>query len=362
MKNYAPRPPGYSHVMANRTSSATAIAVRNGFTLVELLVVIAIIGILVALLLPAVQAAREAARRSQCTNHLKQLALASHNHHDAQKHFPSGGWGYNWVGDADRGFGMRQPGGWVFHVLPFIEEQTLFDFGKGISPWDSAAKKTAHDQRNQRVVSGILCPSRRGSELLTPLSGRVNCNSTPFAAIDYAANTGDEGVPNHRIPSGPGTMAEGDNPTSPVTVWGGVSAHLPTSQWTGVVFQRSQIAIRDITDGTNSTYLLGEKYVSPDHYRGYSGNAADPLPYGNLAPAFIGFDSTQSRWTGDFDAPLQDRPGFHDYQRFGSAHPGGFLMAFCDGSVHSISYEIESTVHGRLGSRKDGSIIDRSAF
>ena len=99
---------------------------RLAFTLVELLVVIAIIGILVGLLLPAVQAAREAARRIQCANNIKQLSLALINHQDTHRSFPSGGWGYYWTGDPDRGPGVQQPGSWAFSILPFMEQQSLY--------------------------------------------------------------------------------------------------------------------------------------------------------------------------------------------------------------------------------------------
>src|SRR5580698_7987617 len=102
---------------------------RRGFTLVELLVVIAIIGLLIALLLPAVQAAREAARRSQCVNNLKQMSLAWNNHVAATRFMPTGGWGWTWTGDADRGFGLSQPGGWTYNILPFMEESNLHDMG-----------------------------------------------------------------------------------------------------------------------------------------------------------------------------------------------------------------------------------------
>src|SRR5438067_4283147 len=100
---------------------------RLGFTLVELLVVIAIIGVLVALLLPAVQAAREAARRMHCQNNLKQMGLGWHNHTDVNGHLPTGGWGWGWVGDADQGVGKLQTGSWTFNILPYIEQKTIYD-------------------------------------------------------------------------------------------------------------------------------------------------------------------------------------------------------------------------------------------
>ena len=107
-------------------------AISKAFTLVELLVVIAIIAMLVALLLPAVQSAREAGRRAQCMNNLRNMALACLNHHETHNFLPSGGWGRHWVCDPDRGFGERQPGGWAYHVLPFLESGDLHNLGAGV--------------------------------------------------------------------------------------------------------------------------------------------------------------------------------------------------------------------------------------
>src|SRR3954468_18045453 len=104
---------------------------RRGFTLIELLVVIAIIAILIGLLLPAVQKIREAANRMACSNNLKQLGLGMHNCHDTNGFFPSSGGGWGGVGDPDRGQGAKQPGGWTFNVLPFIEQDNFFNRGAG---------------------------------------------------------------------------------------------------------------------------------------------------------------------------------------------------------------------------------------
>lgn len=334
---------------------------RSAFTLVELLVVIAIIAILIAMLLPAVQAAREAARRVQCTNHLKQIGLAFHNHHAALGHLPTGGWGYNWAGDADRGFGASQPGGWIYNILPFLEQQALHDLGSGIKPWNSIVKMNAHAQRNVQPLSTIVCPTRRGVELYEspfPLTTRNNYTPVPgrrFPLSDYASNTGDpprDGNP--RIPGGPATLAEGDNSTDWSAITEGISAHVPIKNWNGVVCQRSTFQIVNITDGTSYTYLVGEKYVATDNY--------EDLWFGNIGMLYIGFDSSHSRWANETLLPLWDRPGFPDYWRFGSAHPGGFHMAFCDGSVRSIDYQITGVVHRRLGNRKDGEVVEGDSF
>ena len=147
---------------------------RRAFTLVELLVVITIIGILVALLLPAVQAAREAARRMQCSNNLKQLGMAALNHESATGHFPTGGWGWYWVGDPDRGTGKDQPGGWIYNLLPYIEQEALYLLPADGDPKNITAKQLAGAAvMVQQPVTLLNCPSRRGSVPLPNLLAAV---------------------------------------------------------------------------------------------------------------------------------------------------------------------------------------------
>ena len=166
---------------------------RTAFTLVELLVVIAIIGVLVALLLPAVQAAREAARRTSCQNNLKQLSLGCLQHHDVHGHLPSVGWGWFWIGDPDLGFGRRPPGGWHYNVLPYIEQQAVHDFAKGSEYGrGNPTKEELLGQMMQMTLPIHHCPTRRTVALRPTGSDTIQnaVNPGTNAKTDYGINCG----------------------------------------------------------------------------------------------------------------------------------------------------------------------------
>ena len=327
---------------------------RPGFTLVELLVVITIIGILIALLLPAVQAAREAARRLQCSNNVKQISLGLLNHQAAHGFFPSGGWGYAWSGHPDRGTGIGQPGGWAYSVLPYVEQTALHQLGSGQT---GTAYGTANLQRIMTPLPLWHCPSRRKATVYPAVSSwpgisgqrMITGTMTQAARNDYAINGSDKLI-DYDI--GPMTLDEGD------TTYHWRQAN-QMHVMTGVCHERSEISIAQIRDGTSNTYLVGEKYLTPDEYA--TGN--DPGDNENI---YSGDSRDIVRWTAHSSAqylpPFQDRPGLNYTWRFGSVHSGGFNMALCDGSVRSISYAIDLETHRRLGNRKDGQVVDASSF
>lgn len=315
----------------------------NGFTLVELLVVIAIIAMLVTLLLPAVQAAREAARRAQCQNNLKQLGMAMQNHHSAHNFLPSGGWGWRWTGDADRGAGKEQPAGWNFSLLPFFEEHTLFDMGSDHDP--ATITKQQRDgalARELQPRSILVCPSRREARIYPRPRGQSYFNSGAVkeaGVIDYAASGGHG---QGRWYGGPSSIqgAEGFN-------WDTGNALGNT----GISYARSEISIAKILDGTSKTYMLGEKYLNPDHYVTGEAPADDMGMYEGCA-----FDTY--RWAGR--TPTRDRPGVAIPNDFGSAHVTACYFAMCDGSIRAVDYSIDLDTHRRLANRKDGAVATSS--
>ncbi len=327
---------------------------RTAFTLVELLVVIAIIGILMAMVLPAVQSAREAGRRTQCLNNTRNLATACLSHMQQQNSLPSSGWGYAWVGDPDHGYGRRQPGGWIYSILPYVEETPLHDAGKGKT---QAEKSKLNALCCATPLAVLTCPTRNRPPLKTfKKKDYININSgdqpNGVAGSDYAGNGGSQGFQNSNpYVRGP-DLSYLSKPDSAVEAF---QAPGPLMYHNGATFVRSEVKSAQIHDGTSKTYLLGERYL---HFSNYdSGSPGDDDQSWDS-----GYDWDVNRWTNV--APLFDQNNFSTSasQHFGSAHLATFNMAFCDGNVRPIPYDIDPNVHLSLGARNDGGKDDLSAI
>ncbi|MDO4628956.1 MAG: DUF1559 domain-containing protein [Planctomycetia bacterium] len=321
-----------------------------GFTLVELLVVIAIIGMLVGLLLPAVQQAREAARNMQCSNNCKQFGIAAQNHLSTVRSFPSGGWQYRWTGVADQGLGMTQPGGWLYSCLPFIEQNALFQLGAGDSD-DSNAVKT----RITTPLSIMNCPSRRtsktyphtsGSSPYTKSGGSVtvdNCVKSDYAACTGTINPNGAGGNNDYGGHG-GSIAN-------IKLADIEKKNADASQsLTGIIYAYSKTSDGEVRDGFSNTYLIGEKYMNASNYETGNDGADNETAY-----AGHGNDTCRGAFDGaSNNLVYQDRAGYQRHLAFGSTHAGAFNMAFADASVQKISYSISFEVHYCLANRSDG--------
>ncbi len=329
----------------------------------ELLVVIAIIGMLVGLLLPAVQQAREAARRIQCSNNLRQIALACLNHESVNGYFPSGGWNFNYLGDPNRGFGKGQPGSWVYSLLPFLEQTALHQIGRTN---DSSATTFATGAVLTTPLSFFNCPSRRPSQLYRTESNLKYKNCSDFAAgeagakSDYAACYGS-------------TYIRASLPTFDGSTTPNYATKLkkirPSFRPTGIIYECSQICMSGIQDGASNTYLVGEKVIgSGDYYSGTYGDEAvmysgtDGNSGGrsvfrmaaNNATSFKLEDGVISAKNSNYGhmLPQHDR-GASSCHVFGSAHTGSFGMTMADGSVQAIDYGIDGYIHACLGNRCD---------
>jgi prepilin-type N-terminal cleavage/methylation domain-containing protein len=363
---------------------------RRAFTLVELLVVIAIIGILVGLLLPAIQAAREASRRTQCQSHLKNIGLAVLNHVDVRKVFPTGGARYVQAGfgieqnlDSGRPLGPDKQGlGWGFQILSYIEETAAYQI------------KTT-PELSQVVVPIFVCPSRRpATTSYSPAFGVIAtidyAGAVPCTDREYQRRRGifpqydpqkyvpftSASISNLASSFNGGTSSGGTEPRNN-TIYDGVIVRSSwrylsgggNAPWVGepAAMAPQPVKIAKITDGTSKTMLIAEKYVRSDNYvsdrenhysydRGWSdGWDADQMRSTCFLPVRDG-DSTGwdgpilTKYFGD-DFSTGAVAGVYNVLQFGAPHTGGVNAVCSDGSVHTVSFDIDVVVFNSLGTR-----------
>lgn len=313
---------------------------HRGFTLVELLVVIAIIGLLVALLLPAVQAAREAARRMQCTNHLKQLMLAMHNYHDVLLQFPpsyvsqSGGGGLN--GSPNTTTRDAGPGwAWGALILPYIEQQNLhgqFDFKRPC--WDPANANAAKTQ-----LPFMLCPSASGDRLAMKVASASGTELARFGRAHYVCNVGQE------------------------EPWGHAVDDLSNIA-DGPLFRNGAISTADVRDGLSNTVFLGEHHpvLSSKTWVGVVPEASVcPSPRFafsacDLAATLVNVHSGPASSEVPPAIHPPNSPLCHVCQMY-AEHPGGCNVALGDGSVRFASEYINQNTWAALSSRSMGDLV-----
>jgi prepilin-type N-terminal cleavage/methylation domain-containing protein/prepilin-type processing-associated H-X9-DG protein len=322
-------------------------SLRVAFTLVELLVVIAIIGVLVALLLPAVQAAREAARRTQCTNNLRQLALACHNHHDALGTLPRNG---NSVDPAalnnshGNGTGCCNQNvatwSWIARTLPFIEQKNLYETANlPISVLNSTQGRVAI----ATVLPGLYCPSYAAPRTRT---NSANLNGLTSAMTCYkgvsGANWGADFFPTESSFSTPYSNAGVDGSRNGLENGDGLF-------WRADMRKAGIMRLAEVSDGTSNTFMIGEdvpemiRWNEWAHPNGANGTCAIPPNTGitvgdpNLGPA--GFGNWPTRYS------------------FRSRHPSGLHFALADGSVRFVSNNIPLLVYRAMATRAGGETV-----
>jgi prepilin-type N-terminal cleavage/methylation domain-containing protein len=306
------------------TRSRFAVPGRGAFTLIELLVVIAIIAILIGLLLPAVQKVREAAARTQCANNLKQIGLAVHSYHDANKTLPPAAL----AGDGEAT--------WAVLILPYLEQAPLYQ------QWNLTLRYTYYRHPASVVgaqVKTFYCPSRRSPPQLS-VNGdtRTPWGGSHGALGDYAGNGGNTTEVWGDPRSGPGVFLYADitfGSNDTIAAW------------------KSLGSFADITDGLSNTLSVGEKHVQLGQF-GQEAAGDGPLYSGDDIRAIVRVAGRQT--AGPIDRPFASSPQdpYRPDERFGSYHPGVCQFVLCDGSVRAIPNSINIDTLTRLAAKNDG--------
>jgi prepilin-type N-terminal cleavage/methylation domain-containing protein len=282
---------------------------RTGFTLIELLVVIAIVGMLIGILIPAVQAAREAARRATCKNHLRQIGLALHSHHDVRKSLPTGWLGFDAAGtpyaEGERGWG------WAARILPYVEEEQL----SKLIRFDRSITDPLNRAQRETMLPVYLCPT--GSAPASVFTLQREAGGQPIVDLSRANYVGVYGTRElEEVPD------DGD----------------------GVFFHNSRIRFKNIVDGLSKTFVVGER---SSHLGGSTWVGVVP-----------GGEESMARIVGSGDLP--PNPANLDsghLDDFSSAHPSGTQFLFADGAVNLIGDEIDPAVYRAMCTRAGNEIL-----
>ena len=292
---------------------------KKGFTLVELLVVIAIIGILIAMLLPAVQAAREAARRMQCANHFKQVGIAMHNYHAAHQCFPPGMYAIPMGSASPSHFYF----GWAVYILPFIEEPSLYEKIDFASKWSYFDNENGCKNRevSNTKIPGFLCPSDpQGGEgiWVSPSLSPTPCSQCGMTNMCGVSDSVDWSLA------------------------GGASKNFPDNN--GIMGANGCCSVRDVSDGTSTTLMIGE--ITGDQ----------PGTFVGQFWAAWNICDTNEGINGPYTIP----GGYTDkiyVSGFSSFHPGGCHFTMADGSVQFLLDDIPQTVLSDLTTRSGGEAV-----